>query len=68
MDAKANARHLQYAPYLDYRPLAEDEPSADALLARPECAWITRDLEHAAQGYAIAQVVPEHLKRCATRA
>ena len=31
------------------------------LLARPECAWITRALEQKAQGHAIAQVVPEHL-------
>ena len=33
----------------------------DALLARPECAWITRQLEQQAQGYAVTQVVPEHL-------
>ena len=54
-------RHLHYAPYLDYRPLAEDEPGVDAILARPECAWISRELEQKAQGYAIAHVVPEHL-------
>ena len=34
----------------------------DAILDRPECAWITRELEQKAQGYAIAHVVPEHLK------
>ena len=28
----ATTRHLHYAPYLDYRPLAEDEPGVDALL------------------------------------
>ena len=38
-----------------------DEPDVDALLARPECAWISRELEQKAQGYAIAHVVPEHL-------
>jgi hypothetical protein len=53
--------HLHYAPYLDYRPLAESEPSVDAILDRPECAWITRQVEQQAQGYAIAHVVPEHL-------
>ena len=26
IDAQGNARHLQYAPYLDYRPLNPDEP------------------------------------------
>ena len=31
------------------------------ILERPECAWITRELEHEAQGYAVANVVPEHL-------
>ena len=61
MDAAGNARHINYAPYLDYRPLAEGEPSIDPLLARPECAWIGRDLEQKAQGYAVAHVVPEHL-------
>ena len=31
------------------------------LLARPECAWITRDLEKTALGHAIQTVVPEHV-------
>jgi SNF2 family DNA or RNA helicase len=54
-------RHVHYAPYLDYRPLAEGEPSVDAILDRPECAWIDRDLEKQVQGYAVMHVVPEHL-------
>jgi SNF2 family DNA or RNA helicase len=54
-------RHIQYAPYLDYRPLAEGEPGVDAILARPECAWISRDVEQKALGHAVAHVVPEHL-------
>src|SRR5258708_1954405 len=62
LDATGQARHLQYAPYLDYRPLRVDEPTIDALLACPECAWITRDLEERALAHAIAKVVPEHLK------
>ena len=33
-----------------------------AILDRPECAWIDRQLEQKAQGYAVAHVVPEHLK------
>ena len=63
----AHARHLHYAPYLDYRPLADGEPDVDAILARPECAWITRELEQKAQGHAIAHVVPEHSPRSASR-
>ena len=61
MDANGTVRHVHYAPYLDFRPLAEGEPDIDTLLARPEGQWIDRELERSAQSYAIAQVVPEHL-------
>jgi hypothetical protein len=61
LGADGTMRHVHYAPYLDYRPLAQGEPGVEAFLDRPECAWITRELEQKAQGYAIAQVVPEHL-------
>jgi len=67
MDAAGQARHLHYAPYLDYRPLRADEPNVEALLARPECAWISRELEQRALAYAIAQVVPGHLQEVRTR-
>ena len=60
-DASDATRHVHYAPYLDYRPLAAGEPGIDAILDRPECQWINRELEQKAQGYAIAHVVPEHL-------
>ncbi|MCY4442681.1 MAG: helicase-related protein [Deltaproteobacteria bacterium] len=62
MDADGNARHLHYAPYLDYRPLKQEEPTAAEILQRPECAWLERDLESKAQGYAIARVVPDHVR------
>jgi hypothetical protein len=62
IDAAGQARHLQYAPYLDYRPLGADDPGADAILARPECAWIGPGLEQQAMKHAIAKVVPEHLQ------
>jgi hypothetical protein len=62
LDSAGNARRLQYAPYLDYRPLKSDEPTVDAILGRGECSWITRDLEQKAQAHAITQVVPEHLQ------
>jgi hypothetical protein len=61
MDAEGHARRLQYAPYLDYRPLADGEPSVADLLVRPECAWITRALPQKAQSHAIEHVVPEHV-------
>ena len=67
LDADGNSHHLHYAPYLDYRPLTEDEPGVDAILARPECAWVTRELERKAQAYAVAEVVPEHLTEVRSR-
>ncbi|HEX3532531.1 MAG TPA: helicase-related protein [Thermoanaerobaculia bacterium] len=67
LDAAGTTRHVHYAPYLDYRPLAEGEPSVETLLDRPECQWISRGLEQKAQGYAVAQVVPEHLKEVRDR-
>lgn len=67
LDESGQARHLHYAPYLDYRALTSDEPSPEAILARSECAWLTRELEHTAQGYAVANVVPEHLQEVRER-
>jgi hypothetical protein len=67
MDADGRMRRLNYAPYLDYRPLAADEPDVAALLARPEAAWITRELEARAQSHAIASVVPEHVREVRER-
>jgi superfamily II DNA or RNA helicase len=67
VDDNGTARHLNYAPYLDYRPLKSDEPSVEAILASPECAWITRDLELKSQSYAVAHVVPEHLEEVRSR-
>ena len=53
--------HLHYAPYLDYRPLTPDEPAVAAVMERPECAWITGDLEQRALEHAVTDVVPGHL-------
>ena len=61
LDADGVARHMHYAPYLDFRPLAEEDPGLERILDHPTCAWIDRDMEEKAQGYAVAKVVPEHL-------
>ncbi len=42
LDPDGEPRHLHYAPYLDYRPLAQEEPTVDAILECAECAWIDR--------------------------
>ena len=66
LDADGVTRHVQYAPYLDYRPLGEDDPGLASILDRPECAWIDRELEKKAAGYAVASVVPGHLAEVRT--
>lgn len=60
--ADGTMHSMHYAPYLDYRPLANGELDIDTLLAHPACAWIERDLEQKALGYAIATIVPRHLQ------
>ena len=62
LDADGTTRHVQYAPYLDYRPLAGDEPDVERDPRRgPSAPGSRGELEQQAQGYAIAHVVPEHL-------
>ncbi len=62
LDAEGAVRHVHYAPYLDYRPLADDEPGVEAILDREECARVRGDMEQTALAYAVENVVPEHLK------
>ena len=66
LDADGVTRHVHYAPYLDYRPLGEDDPELASILDRSECSWIDRELEKKAAGYAVANVVPEHLAEVRT--
>ena len=63
LDEAGSARRLGAAPYLDFRPLAADEPAAAALLGLPECAWITPELEARAHRFAIAELVPGHAEQ-----
>jgi superfamily II DNA or RNA helicase len=53
------ARQAGYAPYLDYRPVAEDERA----LVEPVVAGLglRERIEQQATGYAIAHIVPQHL-------
>lgn len=67
IDADGNAKHLHYAPYLDYRPLKTDEPQVEAFMARPECAWINHDLEQKALNHAIEHVARQHLEEVRDR-
>jgi SNF2 family DNA or RNA helicase len=53
------ARVAGYAPYLDYRPLEEDEQELVSALIQSE--WLDRGVEKAGLDYAIGEAVPEHL-------
>ena len=58
-DSASAVQTAGYAPYLDYRPLAEEEqPFADALLATLD---VRERIEQRALDYAITQLVPQHL-------
>jgi superfamily II DNA or RNA helicase len=59
IDAQGQVRAAGYAPYLDYRPLRDDECE---LVAEPLHAdWLRGDLEGQALDYAVTSLVPEHL-------
>ena len=62
LDADGVTGHVNYAPYLDYRPLTGDDPSLDQILKLPECKWTGGNMEDTVQGYAIEKVIPGHLR------
>ena len=58
MDADGSARMAGYAPYLDYRPIADDERAlVEGELAAP---WLRENVEERAVSYAIEHLVPKH--------
>jgi SNF2 family DNA or RNA helicase len=67
LDSAGNARHIHYAPYLDYEPVPEDSPGVGEILDRPECRWISSELESRALSHAITHVVPDHLNEIKSR-
>ena len=59
-DGETTIRNAGYAPYLDYRPLLEDEQTIiDTFL---EESNLPKDVEAEATRYAISQIVPQHLQ------
>ena len=61
LDATLNPTHVNYAPYLDYRPLTGNEPQLEELLATEQASWITEELKAMVTSYAIANVIPKAL-------
>ncbi len=64
-DAHGVSRMAGYAPFLDYRPLRDDE--LDVLPQVQATPWLKRDMEEQARIYAITQLVPRHLAEVRTR-
>ena len=58
MDSKGSVRNAGYAPYLDYRPLTDEEQSLVA--AELQQDWLKGDLESKAVTYAVTNLVKEH--------
>ncbi|MBU2550011.1 MAG: DUF3883 domain-containing protein [Proteobacteria bacterium] len=60
IDRLDRTRNAGYAPYLDYRPLKNDEKSQ--VMPALEQAWLNEDLESRVNSYAITSLVPRHLQ------
>jgi SNF2 family DNA or RNA helicase len=59
--ANRAAKAVGYAPYLDYRPVSDDEAGWFAPLLQSE--WLNSDLESIGTDHAITVAVPEHMAR-----
>jgi superfamily II DNA or RNA helicase len=65
IDESGRTRTAGYAPYLDYRPLTDEErPLLGSLL---EANWLKRNLEDVALQHAITELVPRHFEEVAGR-
>jgi len=63
--SEGEAYSAGYAPYLDYRPLAESEQSLVESVV--EGLALREDIERQASSYAIANLVPQHLQEVRER-
>jgi SNF2 family DNA or RNA helicase len=65
IDPEGNTYNAGFAPYLNYRPLLEEEKSlVESVL---EESWLNKDLEAQATRYAIQHLVPDHLQEVKAR-
>jgi SNF2 family DNA or RNA helicase len=58
-DAQGTMHAAGSAPFLDYRPLREEEQAVIPQLQ--DISWLKSDLEEQARSYAITELVPRHL-------
>ena len=64
IDKDNTVRQPGYAPYLDYRPITDDERALVANILEAE--WLSGNLESQIIGYAVEQLIPEHLNEVKT--
>lgn len=65
MSKKGVAHTAGYAPYLDYKPIDEDDKGLITNFL--EADWLKGDLESAIVSYAVGELVPEHLQEVRKR-
>lgn len=65
IDSDKNISKPGYAPYLDYRPIKEEElPRVHPLL---RADWLNKSLESEIKKYAIKHLIPDHLNKVKAR-
>ena len=64
-DSSSSIRNAGPAPYLDYRPLTEEEKALIADLVKPLRA--SKEMENQVLSYAVTNVVPKHLEEIRER-
>jgi SNF2 family DNA or RNA helicase len=76
MDESGHMHNAGYAPFLDYRPLTEEEHSCAATFNQDtrkgmslpcDVSWLSGDLEGQARRYAITDLVPRHVAEVKAR-
>ncbi len=65
IDAHRQVRNPGYAPYLDYRPITDDERIVTESILEPD--WLQGDLESQIIAYAAEYLIPQHLTAVKTR-
>jgi superfamily II DNA or RNA helicase len=65
IDSEGKTQNAGYAPYLNYRPLQEEEKSFIVSVLKQD--WLRKSLEPQATKYAIAHLMPEHLQEVKQR-
>ena len=65
LDGHETMHTAGYAPFLDYRPLTEEEQKLVPQLS--DISWLKSDLEEQARTYAITELVPRHFEEVKQR-